>query len=237
MRICLCYTCVTTGKRTADHAAKFLATYHQFQPGIEHDTLIICNGGPLKTEQAVMFSSLNAQLWPRQNDEGWDLTGYIEAANGPAAHYDMMLCLGESNYFHREGWLWRLAEAWEKWGPGMYGPYATNVVRAHLQTTAFACAPFLLRNYPYRVAGRKDRYEFEHGQQSLWRRTALRGMPVKLVTWDGEWDPRAWRTPKDIIWRGDQSNCLMWCNHSDGFAIADATRKESWARSADRPFK
>ena len=237
MRICIAYICVTNGKRTEDHAAKFLATYHAYPPGFEHDTLIICNGGPLPIEQAIMFTSLNARLWPRPSDDGWDISAYVDAARGPCEAYDMMLCLGESNYFHREGWLARLAEAWSKWGPGMYGPYATNVVRAHLQTTAFACPPFLLRNYPALVNSRKARYEFEHGEQSLWRRAAARGMPVKLVTWDGEWEPRAWRTPENILWRGDQSNCLMFSNHTDHYRDADERRKLNWSKSADRPFK
>jgi hypothetical protein len=70
----------------------------------------------------------------------------------------------------------------------------------------------------------------------LWRRIAQHGMPVRLVTWNGAWEPGSWRMPQNIIYRGDQSNCLMWCNHSDGFRDADRVRKASWSMSADRPF-
>ena len=237
MKICLCYIAVANGHLTDDFAVRFTSTYHACPPGYDHDTLVICNGGPLSTSQSVLFAGMNAKFWPRANDAGWDITAYLAAAKGPCKDYDMMLCLGESNYFHRPGWLLRFVEAWRKHGEGVYGPYGTNVVRAHLQTTAFACSPARLRDYPLRVADRKGRYEFEHGERSLWRRAAKHGKPVMLVTWDGEWSPRQWRSPENIIWRGDQSNCLMWCNHSDGFSDADQSRRASWARSADRTFK
>lgn len=237
MKICLCYICVTNGQRTSEHISKFTASYHLFPPDYEHDTLIICNGGPITTEQVLMFSGMTVQMWPRKQDEGWDISAYIDAAKGPCAGYDMMLCLGESNYFHHRGWLKRLADAWDRLGPGMYGPYATNVVRTHLQTTAFASPPALLANYPARVTCRRDRYQFEHGEQAFWRRCEKQHVPVRLVTWDGEWTWRFWRKPPNIIWRGDQSNCLMWCNHSDAYRNADAGRKAKWEASANRPPK
>jgi hypothetical protein len=237
MRIVLCYICVTHGGLTEDYCSRFVTTYHEYPPGVEHDTIIIANGGPLKTTAAVLFEGMNVIVFPRQNDPGWDISGYLDAAKGPCADYDMMLCLGESNYFHRVGWLKRLAQAWEKHGPGMYGPYSSNAVRAHLNTTAFCCPPLLLKQYPKTVLNRADRYEFEHGENALWRRTAKRGMPVRLVTWDGIYEPRAWRLPPEILWRGSQTNCLMWCNHSDRYASVDGKTKAGWMRSCDRPFK
>lgn len=237
MKIIVCYIAVANRKNTEDFCARFVSTYNSFPPQVECDLMVIANGGPLPTSTSLLFAGLNVRLWPRTNDEGYDISAYIDAARGPCADYDMMLCLGESNYFHREGWLKRLVEAWKRYGPGMYGPYATNVIRAHLQTTAFACHPAMLKDYPRRVACKKDRYEFEHGERALWRRLNERQVPVKLVTWDGEWDPRTWRVPRNILWRGDQSNLLMWCNHSDKYAEANLTRKASWSRSADRPYK
>jgi hypothetical protein len=176
-------------------------------------------------------------MFVRENDGGWDISAYIAAARGPCSDYDAMLCLGESVYFHRAGWLKRLVEAWNKWGPGMYGPFSSNAIRSHLNTTAFFCAPKLLASYAAPVVDRKSRYEFEHGQGALWRRASTLGLSVRLVTWDSEWEPRAWRMQKDILWRGDQSSCLMWCNHSDNYAKADTRTKAFWQRYADAPFK
>lgn len=236
MKICVCYICVARGPVTEDYASRFVTTWHENPPGADCDLLVVSNGGPLPTSVSVLFTGANAMMFPRSND-GWDIGGYIDAARGPCVGYDMMLCLGESNYFHRAGWLARLLEAWNRYGPGMYGPYSSNAVRAHLNTTAFCCSPQILQDYPVSVRTRQDRYEFEHGEHSLWRRTAMRGMPVKLVTWDGAWDPRTWRVADNILWRGDQTNCLMWCNHSDRYVAANGLTRIKWMRSCDRPFK
>jgi len=76
----------------------------------------------------------------------------------------MALFLGESVYFHREGWLKRLADAWAKFGPGMYGPFGSNLLRPHLQTTAFCTSPALLQRCPIST---KDRYSWETRRQLL----------------------------------------------------------------------
>lgn len=233
MRICVAYTVVSAGPISDQYASRFVATWHEFSPGAECDLLIICNGGPLPLDLALIFAPLNAQMFPRSNED-WDIGGYVAAARGPAKDYDMIVCLGESVFFHRKDWLKRLVEAWTKYGPGVYGPFASNLVRAHLNTTAFCTSPLLLQRCSM---GTKDRYSWEHGVNSFWRWVSNHGMPVRLVTWDGEWEPRLWRMPKNILWRGDQSNCLVWANHTERFAAADVSVKMNWARGADQPFK
>src|SRR6185369_6686092 len=108
------------------------------------DLIVACQGGPLPTETALLFAGLNAKFWPRINDPSRDIGAYLDAARTVAKDYDMLLCLGESAHFQREGWLRRIVEARERYGPGMYGPFATHVIRAHLQTTAFFIPPNLL---------------------------------------------------------------------------------------------
>jgi hypothetical protein len=237
MRICIAYIAVTLGPITADYASRFVATFKEYPPGADADLMVICNGGPLNTELAMIFAPLNPIFYPRENDPGWDVSAYQDASRGPCAEYDAVLWLGESNYFHRAGWLNRLVNAWNKHGPGMYGPYASNAVRGHLNTTAFFCAPQLVKQYPIRAVDKGSRLEFEHGAHALWRRAQTQGMSIRMVTWDGEWEPRLWRTPKNIIWRGDQTNCLMWCNHTDGYANLAPGNKAQWATHWDRPFK
>jgi hypothetical protein len=237
MRVAVIYVCVTHGSKTADFCARFAATWNAFPPGADCNLIVACQGGPLATETALLFASLNASFWPHANTEARDLGAYLDAAKSISSDYEMMLCLGESVHFHREGWLQRLVEARERYGPGMYGPLATHVIRAHLQTTAFFCPPSFLREYPLKVTDKASRYQFEHGERALWRRLHARNIPVKLVTFDGEWSPGQWRLPQNCLWRGDQSNCLMWANHTENFAKADETRKRNWSASADRPFK
>jgi hypothetical protein len=238
VKIVLCYIVVTHGTLTEDFCARFVASYHDYPPGMPHDTLIICNGGPLDSVKAALFASLpNVQFYPRANDQGYDISGYIDAARGPARAADMMICLGESCYFHQSFWLARLADVWRQLGPGLYGSFSSNLVRPHLNTTGFVCPPSLLRRYPRPVTCRKERYEFEHGKLPIWKYTLSQGLPVRLVTWDGTYEPRAWRQPANILWRGDQSNCLMRCSHTDHYAHAAKRTQLAWARGADSPFR
>jgi hypothetical protein len=227
---------VTQGANTLTWASRFAATFAAYPPGFEHELLLVCNGGPPSTEVGLLFEGMNTRIWPRENDPGWDISGYINAARGPAADADLIVALGETCYFHRAGWLKRTVEAFSKNGHGMYGFFSSNVVRPHMNTTGFATVPSLLRDCPIQIRTRADRYLFEHGPHSFWRWIHSRGMPTKLITWDGEWDPRQWRAPTNILWRGDQSNCLLWCNHADAWANTDVTTRTLWSANSDRPF-
>lgn len=233
----MAYTVVSQGFVSDQYSSRFVATWHEFPPGAETDLLIICNGGPLSLELSLIFESLNAKMFPRVNDAGLDLTGYMDSVRGPCKDYDAVLFLGESIYFTREGWLQRLVEAWGKYGPGFYGPFGSNNVRPHLQTSAFFCPPPLLKRYPFRPFNRIMRMEFEYGNQAMWRRVAAGGMPVRCVTWDGEWEPRMWRIPQNILWRGDQSNLLMMNNHAQAWENETPTTKQKWSANADTPFR
>lgn len=237
MKVCILYIAVTHGNKTSDYIARFASTYHEHPPEYEHHTIVCCNGGPLSKEQCLLFSGIKCDFWPRANDPGYDLSAYMAAAKTVAADFELLLCLGESNYFWKPGWLKRIVQAVEKHGEGMYGPFATHVVRAHLQTTAFAISPRLLLDYPLPVVDRVSRYEMEHGERALWRRLHRKGYPVNLVTWDGEWNPGQWRVPKNNLWSGDQSNVLWRSIHTQRWEEADQKRKRSWELSANRPFR
>ncbi len=129
MRIVLVYITVSGGHRTDIFSARFASSYMAFPPGVEHETLIVSNGGPSSKQIEVILAGLPRASFYSRNNSGWDIGAYIEAAVGPAQYADMLVCLGESVYFHRAGWLKRLVEAWEAYGEGMYGVYASNAVR------------------------------------------------------------------------------------------------------------
>lgn len=228
---------MSKGPITSNYCSRFVGSYCEFPPGCEHRTIVICNGGKLPISTELIFAPIDHDFLRRENDQGFDLSGYVDAARGEASDCDAMLCLGESVYFHKEGWLKRLIVAWEQHGPGMYGPFASHNVRAHLNTTAFMCPPAMLLSYPVSVWTRALRYEFEHGTNSMWRRAHSQNIPVMLVTWDGEWPPGKWRVPKDILWRGTQTNLLMFCNHTERWHNAIKRQKDSWSAKADQRFQ
>lgn len=234
MTVTVCYVAVTGGPKTSELCARFVSTWFLHPPEYPCDLIVACNGGPLPNEIGVMFTSLNAKLYPRPNDPGWDISAFCDVARNFES--DFLVLFGESVYFHKAGWIKRLVEAREKFGPGMYGILSSNNVRAHLNTTAFAVDIALLRSWP-KVTNGNERYQFEHGENSFWRRVQGLHKTVCLVTWDGEYAPMFWRTPRDIMWRGDQSNCLAFCVHTERFAAADVNTKATWAANADRPYR
>lgn len=235
MKVTLLYVTVTNGPKTEDLAGRFSATLHAYPAEYPFDLLVCCNGGPPSTVTGLVLDMYKPKFFLRENHPSWDIGAFITAAGGPAAEADMVVCLGESVYFHRSGWLKRVVDCWRKYGAGMYGFYSSNLVRPHMNTTAFATHPALLRDYPHPIHTHHDRYEFEHGQHAFWRYVRSRGMPTKLITWDGEYDPFLWRYPKDILWRGDQTNLLAWCNHTDRYVDAAPEVRAQWARGADSP--
>lgn len=228
-RCLLAYTCVSQGPSSDTHAKKFVETYRKHPPGVQHALTVICNGGPLPDHLKAIFKGIAGSFFERSNI-GWDIGGYLELAK--TVDVDLLVCLGESVHFHRAGWLAQLAAAWQRFGPGMYGFLSSFLIRPHLQTSAFAFPPSLLRGHPA-VRTREERYAFEHGPRSFWKQVSDKGHPVLLVTWDGVYQPRDWRKPEEILWKGQQTNCLMWNNHTEKFRTAHPETKKRWRQGAD----
>lgn len=230
MSILAVYIAVTKDPLLVHNASRFAATYKEYPPGVPHRLIVACNGGELSPKNKAIFDGLPAEFYPRENDGGWDISAYQEVAR--EFESDLQVCLGASVYFHQRGWLARLVDCWSKHGPGMYGCFSSFLVRPHLNTTAFAVDTQLLKlSSP--VDSKSERYSFEHGVKAFWRRIAFTGNQTRLVTWDGCWEPKDWRKPKAILWRGDQSNCLVYCNHVDKFNGATPQVQQRWARGAD----
>jgi hypothetical protein len=230
VKIGIAYICVTKGKHSKAFAQRFIESYQRFPAGEKHELIVVFNGGHPDKELGKIFDSVPHGFHERSN-LGWDIGAYQEVAS--RLDVDLMVCLGESIYFHRSGWLSRLCEARSRYGPGMFGSFASYLVRPHINTTGFAVSPEYLRGWPVLVRNKRDRYEFEHGENSFWGGLKAIGRPVKLVTWDGSWDWQDWRKPQNILWRGDQSNCLTFCVHCDRYYHATPKVKETWQQGAD----
>ena len=177
-----------------------------------------------------MLGPLTPQFFPRQNTDGWDVGGYQDTAR--KFKCDMLVCLGESVYCTKPNWLVPVVNAWKRYGPGMYGFFSSFLVRPHLNTTAFAVCPQFLGGWP-QVDNHPARYAFEHGKYAFWNQMIAFRKPAKLVLWDGVYDQPQWRYPKNILWRGDQSNLLLRCNHTDRYDAADPKTKHQWSYAAD----
>jgi hypothetical protein len=245
-KVDLAYIFVLGYPEFLEQAKRFVASYTDFPPQHPHDTIVVCNNGIPNQEEMDIFKPLPGVRFLHRDNSGHDIGGYIAAAK--TSNADVLVCLGASVHFFREGWLKRMMEAWFKHGPGLYGSQSSFEVTPHINTTGFWCEPNLLAYYPYTVTTREDRYNFEHGcynrciniaqpdthkDRVLWRMNKLSGSKTMLVTWDGEYEWWDWRLPKNILRRGDQTNLLLWWKHTDGWFSLPESAKPIWSKSTD----
>lgn len=196
-----------------NYACRFLETYHTFDPGYDHSTTIICNGGRVTSKEMCMFASMpNLQFFEHDNS-GQDIGGFRAYSRHSAADYLMLF--GACAYFKKADWLARIVYAATAHGQGLYGTLANNEVRPHIRTTGFFCPPGLIDRYEYPTITKADQYAFEHGPNCLTNLALNLHLPTFLVTWDGERGPKDWHKAPNSFRSGDQSNCLTFDKHTD----------------------
>lgn len=187
-------------------AFDFVESYLAHPPGYDHDTLIVCNGFVADERTRSIFRKLPQVRYVTHSNEGFDIGAYI--AGAAQIQSDLVVLMGSNTFLTRQGWMKRFADAWKKFGPGMYGTFGSWEIIPHLCTTFLAVTPELLMRYPIKVSTKAERYDLEHGPNALWRMIHADEYPVKLVLFDGEFSWRDWRKPPEIYRRGSQSNCL-----------------------------
>lgn len=204
-----------------DPAMRFLNSYHNHPPGVEHESIVVCNGSKPDDEIRFLFASLPNLTILEHDNTGQDIGAFQMAAEMVPA--DMMMFFGAHTYFRRRGWLWRAEEAFRIHGnDNLYGAtgnqgIASHGVWPHIRTTAFWCSPSLMNQFPWRIvssnpppAPRGIRYEFEHGAHGLttWVTQVLRRRAI-VVGWNGEVDVAAADSLPSGFHQGDQRNVLV----------------------------
>jgi hypothetical protein len=199
-------------------AVRFLKTYHEHPPGLEHESIIVCNGNPPDEETAFLFGSLPNVVFTHHDNSGFDCGAYQSAArNFPC---DLMVFFGASTYFKREGWLKQMAESYEKHGAGLYGAMGNRGVipigvHPHIRTTAFWMNPEWMNAYPHRITRSDQRYGFEHGQDCLTSWVYRKRGRVMVVGWSGAYEQGLWDSIPNGYHRGDQSDLLAGDRNSE----------------------
>lgn len=205
-----------------DYARRFIATYLQYPPGFPHTLIVVRNDYPVDDFVKTLFKNISC-VFVSGDNEGQDIGAHQAVSH--VVECDLMVCLGSSVHFRKSGWLNRIVQAFNRHGPGMYGASGSYQINPHIQTTAFWCSPELIRAYPVQVKTREQRYEFEHGHNSICALAASNGYPCKVVTWDGEYDYPEWRKSNNCSYKGDQSNMLMFWNITDRYESESAYGK------------
>lgn len=242
----LVYIYVLSSPEYKKEAYRFIQSYAAHPPWYQHRTVVVFNGGQPSESDLRLLSNLQNPSYMVRDNTGWDIGGFMDASLESKSN--MCVYCGSNVHFWRSGWMRRMVEVWEKRGPGCYGTSASYEVTVHLNSTGFWCDPKLMNAYPFHVRTKEDRYNFEHGRSNLsqnirrpdtnthmafWRRCHRAGLPVMLVTWDGEYNWWNWRSPNNIFRRGDQSNMLLWWKHSDMWSVQTPDVQQIWSKSTD----
>lgn len=216
---------------------RFVGTLNRFDPGAPFDLHVCFCGQKPTPQEESLYDDWEAQphVYP---GAGSDIGACQFAMKTISA--DLCVCMSTPVYFHCDGWLKRLVEAREKHGNGLYGPMASYDVKPHIRTSCWAVDPIYFTNhYTNLIDSREKACWFEHadhGNAGDWQISnwyARRGLPVKMVTWEGEYDRADWRKPEGIFRRGDQSNCLVRDQHWDKYAAAHYHERLAFERQAD----
>ncbi len=204
-----------------DPAMRFLNSYHNHPPMLEHETVVICNGGKADEETRFLFASLPSLTLLEHDNSGQDIGAFQLAAELVPA--DMMMFFGAHAYFRRPGWLYRAEEAFRTHGTdnlygatGNQGDMRFNVF-PHIRTTAFWCSPVLMNAFPWKISSdnlppspRGYRYEFEHGAHGLttWVTQILQRRAI-VVSFSEHADVTQADSLFNCFQQGDQRNLLV----------------------------
>jgi hypothetical protein len=216
MKIALVYIYPENGHNGhIEKALKFMETYHKYPPLGIHDTVVVCNGGPADNETRFLFSSMPGLTLIEHDDSGWDIGGFQKAAQSYSC--DLMIFCGGSSYFKRAGWMIRIVQSFQTKGDTLFGSTGNtgdmnHNVYPHIRTTGFWCNPTLMNRYPIRVTQRGthgQRYEFEHGFNSITNFVVRNNLIPWVVSWEGEYTVQGSNMIPNGFRNGDQSNILI----------------------------
>lgn len=215
MKPLLVYICAVHYRNSMEYFRRFVESYINNPPGAEHYTVIVANGGPFKKEHYNLFDRMGECTYHYGDNIGYDLGAYISISRDIKYPSNTMFCCGTSLYFKKPGWLKRLLDVWDEYGPSIYGTLSTHQIRPHIRTTGFLVPKFMLFTYPHPTITLAQRYNFEHGEESIcWWARILKHRPL-VVSWMGVHDWQEWENIPLGYRKGNQSNCLCYDSHSD----------------------
>lgn len=191
-------------------ANRFINSYNDFDPGISHRVIVLCNGSRPNVDTHRLFGE-NVSYY-QHDDTGWDIGAYQAYCH--AAQCDMVVCLGGSTYCRRNGWLLNMARAFCEFGKNnLYGAMgnlgALPHVHSHVRSTGFWCSPSLMNAYPIRVRNQDQRYPFEHGKDCISNWCKRSGRQVLVVDADGVYEFPHYHDSPNGYHKGDQSALLI----------------------------
>jgi hypothetical protein len=211
MNIAVVYTYPTpnNGDQYYHQADRFVRSYRNNPPLMDHQMIVVSNGGPPSGKAVSQFSWIVGTRFLKHDNSGLDIGAYQLAARSVSC--DMMVFFGASAYIRGPGWLRRMANVFKVYSDGLFGCMGNQGggVLPHVRTTGFWCDPRLINTHPMRVRDKSQRYPYEHGADGLTSWTLLNQRPVLIVGWK---DIRTIDTCDSMpngLHQGDQSNLIV----------------------------
>lgn len=181
------YPTANHGAPFARLAERFVSTYREHPPMLDHLMVVVSNGGPPSGQAVSQFSFIESTRFIQHDNSGYDIGAFQMAASTVIC--DLMVFFGSSAYFRGPGWLKRMVDVYNALGEGLYGCTGNQGdkrvnVWPHVRTTAFWCRPKLLNEHPLRVGDPSQRYPFEHGPGCLTTFALSHNLPAYIVGWN-----------------------------------------------------
>lgn len=212
MKIALAYVYYRReGAGTFDYCFRFLNSYHESPTTVDHRSFIVCNNGLPNADNEAMFRTMQNCEFVQHDNTGWDIGAYQFLARSVAC--DVMVFFGESAYIKGPGWLEKVVDSVNKYGPAIYGTMGNQGdigvgVFPHVRTTGFWMPPKILNDYPFPCRCQNDRYEFEHRQNCLCQWAKGRNIQSWVVSWPGIFRLAECDRIPNGFHRGDQSGLI-----------------------------
>ena len=212
------------------YSKRFVDTYLQFPPGIEHELIVVSCAGVLNQQARDIFGPLNCKF-DEYLEGGWDIGAHQFMAG--RVDCDFMVCCTSRTYFWKANWLRRFVEAREQHGEGLYGAAGSYEISPHIRTCFYGVNPKIYREFPHKINSRPRGVYFERGKWNFTKWFEERGGRTWMVTWDGVYPKSEWRSPANIFRRGDQTNLIAWDKHSKLYASATPGQRKELENQAD----
>jgi hypothetical protein len=214
-----------------DILKRFAESYRAFDAGYAHDLYICASGAPLTQNSTEILAGIQFKVL-RYNGGGWDIGAYQHAAKH-LLNYDFVVFLNSQAHIRKANWLRYFAEAFERFGVGVYGASSSFEISPHIRTCCIAFTPRLILEYPLAVRCRYDAVVFEHSPKNFSQWALEKGLPVCIVSQSGVDQLAESRNRPDIFRRGSQADLLINDRHTIIYNSASPAEKERLERQAD----
>lgn len=205
-------------------AHRFAETYLKYDPGDDHELIVVCNKSDPTPSVRAIFDRCNA-FYDRYDGDGFDLGSQQMIAKKNRECFQVNFT--SRSYFHRHGWLDRLLSGFYIYGDGLYGMSASREGgNLHVCTRGHCYLTETFRNYPHEITSRNQGVFFELAPgTSLTDWYAQLKKPRKIVHMDCMVDLEKFDNVCNRFRDGDQSQMLCLDRHTDYYRDADVDER------------